>query len=121
MNVLFRKHEGGEIAFARIGEENDDGLSFVFFALSELDRGGKCGAGRNADEQAFRAGGFTALLKRFFVGDGKDFIINGCVEGLWHEPSADALDLMRSGDALGEDGRSLRLNGDDVDARLLFL
>ena len=118
---LFCKHGGGKIALAGVGEKGDDDLALVFGALGQLGRGKYGGAGGDADQKAFLSGQRAAGCKGVLVFDGDDLVVNGGVQGVRDETCANALDLVRAGRTLGQDGRACGLYGNDLHVGVLVL
>src|SRR6202044_375393 len=53
------EEDGGDIAFAEAGNDDDDQLASVFVAAGDLNGGVNRGAGGDADEEAFFEGQAT--------------------------------------------------------------
>ena len=77
------------------------------------------GSGGDAHKQPLVSGERPARRKSVLVFDGDDLVVDRSVERIGHKARADALQLMRSGYALGKHGRTGRLDGDDADLRIL--
>ena len=76
------------------------------------------GARGNADRNALEPSDQPRRVERSLVADGDDLVDHSAVQNRRHEAGADALDLVRSRRAAGEDGRILRLDRDHAHARL---
>lgn len=115
------KEGSGEIAVAGVGEEGDDGFSLIFRALCQLNGSPHRSAGGDTDKDAFRFADPLAGCKSGVVFDRDDLIINIGIQHGGNKACADALNLVRAGRALAQNGGGRRLYGDDLHLRVLAL
>ena len=110
-----------QVAVAGIREQRYDGLACVFRALGQLCRCPQSRTGGNADEQAFTVGELARCIEGILVLYTDDLVVNLGVEHIRNEACADALNLVRAALAGGQDRRGIRLNGNNLDVRVLVL
>ena len=109
MQILFAllkicKQRGGKIPFARVRQENHDGLARVFGSFGEFGCGPGGGTAGDTDEQSFLTTDLTGHRKRVLTLDRDDLVVNLRVQHAGHKPCADALNLVRATVPLGEHG-----------------
>src|SRR6516225_6504913 len=88
-----------QIAFRKGRNDDDDVLALVLRTLSDLDRGRKGRARRDAYRNAFEPGNEAGVLKGLVIGHGDDFVIDLGVEDLGRKSGADPWNLVRPGSA----------------------
>lgn len=110
-----RKHGGGEISVARVGEKNDDILSLVFGALGDLRCRVKRRTRRNTDKNAFTSRKISACFVGFFTAYREHLVINFGVQDRRNEVCADTLQGVCAGFSARKKRGIRRLNGDDFD------
>ena len=115
MLVLFFEEGGGEVAFASVGEDDDDALATVFFTLGQKGGCMEGCSGGDAYEDAFLTGYGTGGGEGIGIGDGKDLVDDGGVVVAWDEAGSDALQLVRAGGLTGEYGTGGGFDGYDTD------
>ena len=106
------EEDGGEVALAGAGDDDDDELARVFGVVGELEGGVDGGAGGDADQDAFLFGQAAGHGEGVVVGDLDDLVDEVGVEDFGDEAGAEAGDLVRAGRAAGEDGAIGGLDGD---------
>ena len=120
-HTLFGKQRRGEIAHARIGDDDGDALARVFGALCNFCGGIDGRARRNTGEYAVRFGDLAPEGERVLVGDGEHLVDELCIQNFRHEARADALQAVRPGVAARKHGRFFRFDGDRAQGRVLLL
>ena len=93
-----------QIAVARIRQEDDDVLTCILGALSELYSRVYSRACRDTYKHALGSADQPACFKGVVILYGDDLVIHLCVENIRHKACADALYLVRACGALGEHG-----------------
>lgn len=108
-----------QIALAEVGNDRDDRLPLGLGALRDLDGGCEGRARGYADEQSLLGSGSSSCGDGRLGGDGDDFVVQIGIEDIGDEIGAEALDLVRTRSAFGEQRRLRRFDGDELDAGLV--
>ena len=117
---LFFKEPSGKVAFAGIGEEDDDAFILEYGALSDLDCGVQGCAAGNPDKYA----GFSGCVSGCVTGVGcrnrHDFVDEIHVQNGGDESGTDALELVWAGVFAGNYCAAIGFDGGDMDLRQYF-
>ena len=116
---LVAEERSGQVAVARIRQQSNNGLALVFRTLCQHGSCIDSSAAGDTDEHALFASDGTTGLEGVLVFNGDDFIINAGVQGIGHKACANALNLMRPGNAFGQDGRAGGLHSHDLHIGIL--
>src|SRR5580704_5523835 len=112
LDALGLKQVGGEIALAGIAKDHHNHLA-ASETLGDLQGGTTVGARGDADQYSFFARQTPRVLRRLFVAYGDDLLVDVSIEVLRHETRADALYLVKTRLATGQNRRILRFDRDD--------
>ncbi len=117
-----RKHRGGEIALAGVGQEDDNCFSGVLLALCKLQRCPNRGAGGNTHQEPFRFADSLSCCKGGFVFDGDNLVIHRRIQNVGNKSGSDALDFIVCPRLSGaQNGGGGRLDSDNLDIRIALL
>ena len=112
------KERGREIALGKGRNDDDDGLAGIFLPLAKLDGRGQRSTRGNANRHPFKPRYEPSMLESLVIADGDHLVIDMGVENGGGKACADALDLVWTGIAAGENRAVGRLDGHDLDVGL---
>src|SRR3954452_21062649 len=102
------------VALAPVRNDHEDALAREFIPRRHPQPSIDRGAAGDAHQEPLLARRLTRAVQGVLVGDGDDLVDHRAVEHLGHEPRADALDLVRSGQPAREHRGGRGLDRHDV-------